>query len=393
MVAFALPNIGWAQSPQRPSPQATTGPKPAAITPPSSAEVEVAIDRGLAFLRDDQNRNGSWGTAQNTKDLNIYAPVPGAHLAFRAAVTSLCYSAFVESGTTQPDDLKAIERAETWLLEYLPRVRRATPDAIYNVWAHAYGIQALVDMRRRNQDDAPLVKRIDEAIAQQIDLLTRYELVDGGWGYYDFVAQTKKPSGSSSSFTTATVLIALHEARDVGAEVPDRILARGVAAIRRMRKPDFSYAYGEYLKMTPMRSINLPGGSLGRSQACNIALRISGDPLVTDDVITTWLDRLWARNGWLSIGRKRPVPHESHFGVAGYFYYYGHYYAAMCIDALPKAERPYFQDHLAHTLIPLQEKDGCWWDYPLYNYHRQYGTAMAISSLVRCRKMAASESP
>jgi hypothetical protein len=124
---------------------------------------------------------------------------------------------------------------------------------------------------------------------------------------------------------------------------------------------------------------------LGRSQACNLALRIYDDPRVSDDVLKTWLNRLFARNGWLDIGRKRPVPHEAHFYVAGYFYYYGHYYAAMCIEQLPKDRQPYYQEHLAHIILPLQEKDGSWWDFPFYNYHQQYGTAMAISTLVRCR--------
>jgi hypothetical protein len=41
---------------------------------------------------------------------------------------------------------------------------------------------------------------------------------------------------------------------------------------------------------------------------------------------------------------------------------------------------------LAHVLLPLQERDGSWWDYPFYNYHQQYGTAMAVMSLVRCQK-------
>ena len=137
-----------------------------------------------------------------------------------------------------------------------------------------------------------------------------------------------------------------------------------------------------------MYSINRPGGSLGRSQVCNLALRLYGDERVNDDVLKTWLNRLFARNGWLNIGRKRPIPHESHFGVAGYFYYYGHWYAAMCIDQLPANERPYFQDHLAHILLPLQERDGSWWDYPFYNYHQQYGTAMAVMSLLKCQKTA-----
>jgi hypothetical protein len=72
--------------------------------------------------------------------------------------------------------------------------------------------------------------------------------------------------------------------------------------------------------------------------------------------------------------------------VAGYFFYYGHYYAARCIEQLPAAQRPRFQDYLAHVLVPLQEADGSWWDFPMYDYHQQYGTAFAVMSLVRCRK-------
>ena len=102
--------------------------------------------------------------------------------------------------------------------------------------------------------------------------------------------------------------------------------------------------------------MNLPGGSLGRSQACNAAMRLWGDTQVTDAIIKNWLDRLFARNGWLDMGRKRPIPHESWFYVAGYFFYFGHYYAARCIELLPEADRPPFQDQLAHVLLPCRKK-------------------------------------
>ena len=108
---------------------------------------------------------------------------------------------------------------------------------------------------------------------------------------------------------------------------PEKLVRRGVRGIIEQRNPDFSYLYGLYLRYTPMMGINRPGGSLGRSQACNVAMRLWGDAKTTDAVLTDWLDRLIVRNGWLDMGRKRPIPHESHFMVAGYFYYYGHYYA------------------------------------------------------------------
>lgn len=372
-----------------PAPPPAAPPAASTVTPPaevSAADIEAAIDRGVDFLVADQNPDGSWGTAERTKDLNIYAPVPGAHQAFKAAVTALCVAALCELDSPRSDAQAALASGKAWLLENLPRVRRATPDALYNVWTHAYGIQALVRMHRDCEaDDAACREPIRDLIAQQIDLLNRYESVDGGWGYYDFSVGSQKPASMTTSFTTASALVALHEARALGIAVPDRLVTRAIDSIHRQRKSDGSVLYGYYLRHRPMRLINRPAGSLGRSQACNAALRMWGDPLITNAVIEEWLQRLQDRRGWLDIGRKRPIPHEAWFQVAGYFFYYAHYYAALCIEQLEPAQRPAHQKHLARALIDLQETDGSWFDYPLYNYHQQYGTAFALMSLLRCR--------
>ncbi len=384
-------------------PLSLEGPKPAAITPPTATAIHESIWRGVEFLLQTQREEGAWGSIETKRYGGIYVPLVGSHHAFRTAVTSLSTMALVEAAEqftgTQRDQIElAIDRGQQWLLQKSGTLRRGAPNGrhqlvaedkyltLYSVWGHAYAIQAIVPLHRRAHADPTIQGQLKELLKYHVDRLHRNAFIDGGWGYYDMRARTRRPSGSSSSFTTATVLIAMKEAKELGVEFPEDLLEKAIASILRQRYPDFAYAYGEYLKMSPRYGINRPAGSLGRSQACNLALRLYGDKHVSDDVLRTWLDRLYARNGWLSIGRKYPIPHESHFGVAGYFFYYGHFYAAMCIEELPLAERPHFQEHLAHILLPLQEKDGSWWDYPLYNYHQQYGTAMAISSLVRCQQ-------
>ena len=156
------------------------------------------------------------------------------------------------------------------------------------------------------------------------------------------------------------------------------------------RTPETSFIYSMDSPLSAKHSaahpINRPAGSLGRTQACNIALRLYGDKRITDDVIKAWLDRLVTRQGWLDMGRKKPIPHESFAAVAGYFYYFGHYYAGLCIGQLPAGDRPFYQDHLAKIIIERQEPDGSWFDYPLYSYHKPYGTAFALLSLGCCRK-------
>ncbi len=348
-------------------------------------ELNAAIQRGVAYLVQDQNRDGSWGSAERTKDLNIIAGI-GSHHAFRTAVTALCVAALIEADDGRTEVRLAIERGETFLFEQLPLVRRDDPMLIYNVWTHAYGIQALARMHARLPDDAARREKIAALIRGQYERLQKYESAEGGWGYYDFDVGTQRPAASSTSFVNAAVLVAFDEARRIGIDPPKKLVDRGIQMIKAQQKPDFTYLYGTYLRNNPMMPINRPGGSLGRSQACNLALRLWGDTKITDDVMKEWLDRLITRNGWLDMGRKRPVPHESHFQVAGYFYYFGHYYAARTIPVLPNADRAFYRNHLALILMKLQERDGSWWDYPLYNYHQQYGTAFALMSLHQCRK-------
>jgi hypothetical protein len=357
--------------------------------PVSPEALEATIRRGVAFLLKDQNKDGSWGSPELT-GVEIIAGI-GSHHAFGTAVTAMCVSALTEVDDGTDAVRRAIERGEDYLFRELPKVRRDSPMLIYNVWTHAYGIQALVHMDARLPADEARRARIHALIREQFDRLTRYESAQGGWGYYDFGAGTQRPDSASTSFVNAAVLEAMHEAKQIGVEPPDAVVRRAVASTQLQRKPDFTYLYDRDLREMPVWDINRPGGSLGRSQACNLALRLWGDPKITDAVLKQWLDRLITRNGWLDMGRKRPIPHESYFLVAGYFYYFGHYYAALGINQLPSAERPFYQDHLARILMAVQEQDGSWWDYPLYNYHRPYGTSFALMSLRCCRKGGSAE--
>jgi hypothetical protein len=382
-----------------PYPLALEGPKAGPVDPPSNAELDASIERGVDFLVQAQRNSGAWGGPQKTKGLNIYAPGMASHLAFRTGTTALAVMALCESrelcsGERLEKVESAIDRGQAWLLEHSSKLTRAEPDAyvaqmglvMYSIWGHSYALHAIVPLYERADGDAELQEKLKKLAEYHVNRLRTQSFINGGWSYYEDGAHTFTPSGSPFSFSTATVLIALKEAEKLGVEFPKPLADKAMASLLRQRYPDFSYAYGEYLKYRPRLGINRPAGSLGRSQVCNLAMRMYGDKLVTDEVLETWLHRLIARNGWLSIGRKRPIPHDSDFQVAGYFYYYGHFYAALCIEELPEDEGAFFFDHLARILMPLQEEDGSWWDYPLYDYHQSWGTAMAVSALVHCRE-------
>jgi len=353
--------------------------------PDKQIAINQAITKGVDYLVKNQNKNGSWGSAHRTKRLNIFAPLPDGHQAFHTASSALALHGLLECGDKRPATLAAIEKGEVWLLSALPTQKSINPVATYNIWAHSYGLRALASLYRHTDDETKRSEYIRQAKIQ-VSKLARYEKVNGGWGYLNFDQATSKPSGMTASFATATAVLGMHDAAStMGFELPPVLMKRSLASIQLQRTTDFSYVYSRGHRYRPRVPINRPAGSLGRSQACNSASRVLGDKAITDDVLRTWLDRLFKRNGWLDHGRKRPIPHEAPAAVAGYFYYYGHYYAAGCIHMLPENEQGPWKEKLAALMISKQEKNGSWWDYPLYNYHYAYGTGYVLAILGKCR--------
>lgn len=360
-----------------------------AATPEATIEtIDAAVKRGVDFLVTDQNENGSWGSATRTKALNIYAPLPGAHHAYRAGASGLALSGIIDANDNRPEVRAAIEKAAAWTASELPKLRRADQTTTYNVWGHAYGLRAISRLYQRESDPAKKAGWVRLA-QEQVDLANRYEDVNGGWGYLDIYDNltTQKPSGIPTSFTTASVLLAMDQARSImGVKLDDKLVVHAIAGLNAQRTPDFSYVYSFTHRMQPRVDINRPAGSLARSQACNAALRVFGEKIVTDEVLITWADRFIAREGFLSNVRKRPVPHEGQFRIAGYFYYYGIYYFTESVKLLPKEKHAAYAKQLAEILLERQEKDGSWWDYPLYDYHQPYGTGYSLMALAWCRE-------
>lgn len=353
-------------------------------------KITSSMQLGADFLVEDQNPNGSWGSATRTKMINIYAPLPGAHHAYRAGATGLALSGLIDIADNRPEVQSAIEKCMAWSIENLPKLRRADQTTTYNVWGHAYGLRSLVRLHQLNKKTPGQKTLLMDLAQQQVDLLNRYEDVNGGWGYLDVFDgfTSRRPSGITTSFTSATVLIAMKEGEEaLGLNLNPKVVKSSLDSIERQQFPDKSYAYSHNHRLRPRVGINRPAGSLARSQACNAALRIHGRQGITDEVIIKWADRFLEREGWLSIARKRPMPHDIHFQISGYFYYYGIYYFTESVRLLPKDLQKPYAEKLAALIMDKQETDGSWWDYPLYDYHQPYGTGYALMALAWCRNV------
>lgn len=351
--------------------------KPPATAPTrySKAEIDRSIAKGVEYLLHSQQPGGFWGTGLETRGTEIYSTVPGSLDSFRIGTSSLCVMALRETGQT-----KAHDRG----LEYLLTARdprRDTGDLIYNTWAHIYLLQALAEEMPHNNDP-----RIRKVAQREIEDLVRYATYKGGWNYYDFDAHTQHPSMGPTSFGTAAGLVALYEAKQAGLEVPEKLVRQSVRQLEECRLPTGVYLYGSDYKYIPRLRANLPKGAVGRTQPSNYALELWGWDKLTKTDLREGLDLFFRDHVFLDMGRKRPFPHESWYQTSGYYYYFDHYYASRLFEMLDPADKADYAPKLIAAVLPHQEPDGSWWDYAMWDFHKPYGTAFAVMTLLRCEE-------
>jgi hypothetical protein len=344
--------------------------------------IDKAIDEGIVFLIKSQNADGSWGTGLQTRGTEIYSMVPGSHDAYRVGTSGLATMALGESiraGRKAPRLEAAYKRGLDYLVKH-GEARRDNGPLLYNTWAHIYALQALAIELQYKPTSA-----LRKAAEFQLDQLERYATYQGGWNYYDFEAHTQQPSLAPTSFQTAAGLVALDEARKAGIEVPRRMIDLAIARVEETRLPDGSYLYGSDYKYIPRIPANKFNGSIGRQQSNNFALWLMDSKKVGQQQAVEGLKAFFEDHDWIEMGRKRPFPHEAWYQTSGYYYYFGHYYAGRIVERLPMPQRAEAQAKLSTFILPLQESDGSWWDYAMWDYHKPYGTAYAVMTLLRCK--------
>jgi hypothetical protein len=364
--------------------------------PAAAVSVPRAVIEGVKWLVDNQNPDGSWGSHESPRPIEVLADVPGSHEAFRVATTALCVIALEDclsrqtSGAIELDRgaEKALERGLDHLLAHFD-VKRASGMEHYNVWSFGYTLQCFGERLAAFPED-PRAAAMRAASKRLVEKLGQYQTLDGGWGYLSLNGvPTFQPSDTSMCFTTATILVGLARAHSVGVELPPTLVARAVDEVSRARLPDGAYVYGDYLKYRPRMGVNENQGSACRTPACDYALGMFGKARARAE-IQRELEELLIKNArYQKIGLRRPIPHESWFQISGYFYLYGHAYAAYQLATLPESDQARLWLALVDAVLYTRQPDGSFWDYPLYSYHKPYGTAFALIALSRTPELRA----
>ena len=343
-------------------------------------DARTSISRAIGFLLSKQNPDGSWGTS-TVESLFELTYSNASFYAWKMAGGALCCMALMASEET-PERRAGLEKATKWLLEQ-PLPKRGNQWDIDNTWTYLYGFNALVMAAKdpRFQGEAWKGKVRARALEFYAALEAAQE-PKGGWGYYEGPVISHRQTWSTS-FATACVVPALVDAKAMGWPIDAGLVARAASYVQQCRLPSGAYTYdlGPIPRITGGEDINNVKGSLGRIQCGNWALRRSGDKKVTDETLRWGLEQFFENHKFLDAARLMPVPHESWYRNAGYFYYFGHYHAALVINQLPEAEREGWHAKLRRELVKTQWKDGASQDFPGSFYNTTYATSFSILAL------------
>jgi prenyltransferase beta subunit len=308
------------------------------ITP----DAQRAIDRGLAYLANTQNRDGSFGDT----------PLFNGNL----AVTSLAGLAFMAGGH-MPGRGAYGNNVLRALQFVLSKEQKSPPGFLANMTAqyrqgpmYSHGFAALFLAEAFGMvADKNLQDRLKGTIERAVRLIVNCQNSEGGWRY-----NPQKEHGDSS--VTICQIMALRAARNAGFFVPKEAADRCVKYVRSCQTADggFSYFSGQGPSAFP------------RSAAGVVALFCAG--VYSGPEIERGLKYLMRFKPGTYIGRGGFLPDQH--------YYYGQYYAAQ---AMWTAGTKYWNEWfpaIRDELLRLQRQrpEGVWADPTVCSH---YASAMA----------------
>lgn len=249
-------------------------------------------------------------------------------------------------------------------------------DGGYDVrgWGYTYGALALLTLEREDLLPEAQVDEAREASGFYVAALQKIEIPEiGGWNYAR--ANGGRPS-PPSSFMTASALQTLFIASDLGYEVDAGVVERGLAFLdkNRARSGEFVYS-GE----ASQRGAGGVPGAIGRMVIGETTLHLAGRRDEAD--VRGALDAFLVHWEELEKRRAKTGTHVAPYGVAPYYFFFAHHYAAQAAEVLPRREREVYRGKLNGLLMSVRDAESGTWNDRVFDRSANYGTSMAVLAI------------
>lgn len=319
---FCLSPPAWAQQlPAKP-------PTADMITPAT----RTAIERGLAYLAEQQNDDGSFGRGGYSRNVGVVGLIGLAFLAHGDTPGRGPYGRQVDKLVDY-----LMDKTQDSGLVYAAGSSSHGP-----MYGHGFATLFLSQVHGMStHPDLP------DKLRRAVQLIVATQNDEGGWRY--------QPETSDADLSvTVCQIMALRAARNAGYFVPNKTVDTCIDYVQRCQNPDGGFRY------------MLTGGSQSlfpRSAAGIVALYSAG--IYDGDEVTRGLEYLM---GYLP-KQRTPQPAQR----AGGHFFYGHYYAALAMWHADGERWRKWYPAIRGLLLARQNRDGFWIDAIC----PEYGTAMA----------------
>jgi len=334
------------------------------------AQTPKVIATGIAQLLDLQHEDGAWpyeGVYRVNRKIPVGYRIGGTAI----SCTALLYGSFESADKQREKESEtAIRRGvKLILIELENPLMKPSRENRYDVrvWGHIYALDLFCRLKHSGR-----FKDLESEFSPWIEKLTqtllKEEIESGGWNY----ASRRAHAG----FVTAPAVEALMWARQSGQPIPGEVLDRTRKVLLGSRNDTGAFAYSGPDR--DGRPAQLPG-SIARSAACETALSLLGLERTKESEAA--LNAFYEHWDELEKRRKKTGTHKPPYGVAPYYFYYGHRYVAQAIYRLPEEKQPEHLKKFTAILMKTRDEDGTWNDR-VFEQSKAYGTAMSVLALL-----------
>ncbi len=299
-------------------------------------------------------------------------------IGYRVGGTALVCEALLHGASANDSKAQlALVRGTEFVLKGLEHpLMQSSRDERYDVrvWGQAFALEFLCQTRAADRA-GDNKQQIDAGITKLVESLIIEELSAGGWNYASRRAH--------ASFVTGPITQALLLARSQGEKVPNDLLARCREVLQDSRLESGAFFYSGTSTATRRndRRAKVPG-SIARSPLCESTLLLLGSG--SHEAILNSLNYFHRHWSELEKRRAQPGTHVGEYGIAPYYFYFGHRYAAQAIELLPASARDRERRKLRDVVLRTRQQDGTWNDR-VFPRSRNYGTAMSVLALLQDR--------